>query len=191
MLPRKCGRLWRVRKHRQEEDDDDNLGGELLGCSGMGEWNDPSVMKEGARMDPSELESKDWNWVVAVGGVFTRVSREVSSRIWLHSLLSGKQSWTFRIKLTSLIVVHELKEGGHLWVESKSTNSWPGVSCKQCSRPVFEWWFPRWKQGGLSECASLCSWKNLLFPQGIYGWVWHVGDYVLSAHESLCSLTPF
>jgi len=33
----------------------------------MGEWNDPSVMKEGARMDPSELESKDWNWVVAVG----------------------------------------------------------------------------------------------------------------------------
>lgn len=53
----------------------------MLGCSGMGEWNDPSVMKEGARMDPSELESKDGNWVGAVGGVFATVPREVSSHI--------------------------------------------------------------------------------------------------------------
>ncbi|CAJ1328154.1 unnamed protein product [Effrenium voratum] len=44
--------------HDCEEDDvadpDADSGGELLGCTGLGEWNEPAIVREGLLMDPGE-----------------------------------------------------------------------------------------------------------------------------------------
>lgn len=88
--------------HDHDEDDapDDSSGGELLGCSGLGTWNAPALLKDGCLMDPGESTTTFQNVPSDIRGktFFSLKSSTAESGMWTIEYLPPTKIYVWLMK---------------------------------------------------------------------------------------------